>query len=428
MKKYSNIQYALINLLGVCLGMDKKSYEERLEYAKNNDWKSEINSIELTDKNGKVNVEQAESIEAIMMYNDVRKGSTKLKMWIDMGCSGASLHEILSRFIDESIVGKAMKNGEILDLYTVLFNQYVSECKERGVKPTAEEFEELTRKELKKGIIPWFYNGEAEMKKVIGKDNLDIFREVYARALPGSEGFRKATLEGWNSKALSYYWEGPDGAQIEFAVLGDPTRQGINIEGMRLEYNLVENEPREMFVDNDKGDKVRNTGVKCLGANLTHSIDRYSLYEVARMVHMTKGRAMSILAQSELSQNSWEDNEQLVRLYDCYKKQNVVSVRWLYLIESNMCKIPSEIHRELMKIAEEVLSSKPFDIMVIHDAYGCTVNHMNRLRMIANYVLASLYKSTIIEYWNEQLGLNIPVKEFDENVYEQIKNAEYLFN
>ena len=432
MKKYTNLEYALINLLGVCLGMDKVSYEERLNYAKAHDYKRKINRMKITDDAGTVDVKQAEMINSIYLFNDTKNGIGKLLMYIDMGCSGASLQEILTKFIgcDESIVGKAMRNCEILDLYNVLFQMYSMKCKEKKVKPTAEGFEDFTRKVLKKGIIPWFYNGEAEMKKIVGKDNFEIFREVYAHALPGSEGFRKATLEGWNSKAYSYAWNAPDGAQIEFAVLGDPTRQGINIDGMRIEYNLVENEPRPAYVDSKykKGEMVRNEGTRCLGANMTHSIDGYCLREVVRRVHMSKGRALSILNACAKSEKIWTENEFMVRLFDVYMKQNVVSVRWLYLAEKDVCKLPSVIEEELRRIAENELGSKEFDIAVIHDAYGATVNHINRLRQTANDVLASLYKSTIVDYWNEQLGLDIPTMEYSEEVYEQIKNAEYLFN
>ena len=431
MKRYSNIAYALINLLGVALDMDKKSYEDRLRFAEKHDFKAMINSMDICDDNDTVNVAQAEMLNAVFLYNDAKKGIGRLPMFIDMGCSGASIQELLTRRIAHkySIVGRAMRKSEILDLYTVLFEAYKSKCEKMGVKPT-ESDDELTRKVLKKGIIPWFYNGEAEMKKIVGKDNLEIFREVYAHALPGSEGFRKATLEGWDSQAYSYAWNAPDGAQIEFAVLGDPTRQGINIDGMRIEYNLVENEPRPAYVDSKfkKGEMVRNEGTRCLGANMTHSIDGYCLREVVRRVHMSKGRALSILNACAKSKKIWTENEFMKRLFDVYMKQNVVSTRWFYIAETDVCKLPSVIEEELRRIAENELGSKEFDIAVIHDAYGTTVNHINRLRQTANDVLASLYKSTIVDYWNEQLGLNIPIMEYDEEVYEQIKQAEYLFN
>lgn len=429
MKKYSNIAYALINLLGVALKMDKKSYEERLKFAAKNDFKAMINDMDICNDEGTVNVAQAELINAVHLYNDTKKGIGRLPMWIDMGCSGASIQELLTRKIAHrnSIVGRAMRKAEILDLYTVLFEAYKNKCEKLNVNPTEGE-DELTRKELKKGIIPWFYNGEAEMKRIVGKDNLEIFREVYAHALPGSEGFRKATLEGWNSKAYSYAWTAPDAAQIEFAVLGDPTHQGINVGGMRLEYSLVENEPREAYVEDSKGELIRNTGTRCLGANMTHSIDAYCLREVVRRVHLTKGKALDILSNCAKSKKNWQDNDFMVRLYECYQKQNVVSTRWLYIAETEACKLPVEIENELRRIAENELGSKAFDIAVIHDAYGATVNHINRLRQTANDVLASLYKSTIVDYWNEQLGLSIPTMEYSEEVYEQIKQAEYLFN
>ena len=429
MKKLTNLQYAIVNLLGIALGMDKKSYEERLKYAEKNNWKAQISEMEICDNNGESTIEQIEIIEAINMYNEVKNGCTSKKMWIDMSCSGATIHELLTRTISKktSIVGKSLRKKKILDLYTDLFNTYKLKCMEEGVSPTIDGIAEITRKLLKEGIIPWFYNGEATMKKLVGKKGLEIFRKIYAQALPGSEGFRQATLNGWNSKAYSYQWNGPDGAQIEFCVQSDPKLMQAYIDTKcELNYMLTENEPREMWLEDKNGELYRNTGVKCLGANLTHSIDRYCLFEVVRMVHMTKGRALEILAKSAMSEKSWEESEQLVRLYECYKKQNIVSVRWLYLIEENMCKLPEDVHSELMKITENELGSKEFDIMVIHDAYGCTVNHMNRLRRTANFVLASLYKSTIIDYWNEQLGLNIPISEYKEEVYEQILEADYL--
>lgn len=445
MKKLTNIQYALVNLLGIALGMDKKSYEERLEYARKNDWKAEVNELEICDGKGESTIEQTEIIESILMYNEVNKGSTNKKMWIDMSCSGATLHELLTRMAgtavsasgpilqeavmrgNVSIVGKDIVENRILDLYTYMFEEYIKECEKLNISPLPEGVSDLTRKELKKGIIPWFYNGESTMKGILGKDRLEIFRRVYARLLPGSEGFRKATLEGWNSKALSYYWEGPDGAQIEFCVQGDPHKAQAYVEkGWEMNYVLTENEPREMWIKAENGEIYRNTGVKCLGANLTHNTDRYVLMETVRRVHMTKAHANEILRNSTEAKNKWEDDEQLKRLYRCYKKQGIVSVRWLYLVEEKNATLPDDVREELVRIAEEELGNKVFDIMVIHDAFGCVVNHMNRLRQTVNYVLASIYKSSIVEYWNEQLGLEIPVGEFDEDMYEMIKNADYL--
>ena len=430
MKKLTNLQYALVNLLGIALGMDKKGYTERLDYAKNNDWKAKVNDIDICDWKGESTIEQIEIIEAVKMYNEVKKGSTNKKMWIDMSCSGATLHEILTKMVghETSIVGKDIIENRILDLYTYMFEEYKKECEKRGVSALPDGMnQELTRKELKKGIIPWFYNGEKTMKGILGKDRLEIFREVYARLLPGSEGFRKATLEGWNSEALSYYWEGPDGAQIEFCVLGDNQKMQAYVEtGWEMNYVLVENEPRKFLVDDGDGNLYINAGVRCLGANLTHSTDRYVLMETVRRVHMTKAHALEIIKNSETAKNKWEDDEQLRRLYRCYKRQNIVSVRWLYLVEAKNATLPEDVKEELVRIAEEELGNKAFDIMVIHDAFGCVVNHMNRLRQTVNYVLASLYKSTIVEYWNEELGLDIPVGEFREDMYEMIKNADYL--
>ena len=93
MKRYSNIAYALINLLGVALGMDKKSYEERLKFAAKNDFKAMINSMDICDDNDTVNVAQAEMLNAVFLYNDAKKGIGRLPMFIDMGCSGASIQE-----------------------------------------------------------------------------------------------------------------------------------------------------------------------------------------------------------------------------------------------------------------------------------------------------------------------------------------------
>ena len=430
MKKLTNLEYALVNLLGIALGMDKKSYDARLEYAEKNDWKAEISKIDICDWKGESTIEQIEIVEAVKMYNEVKKGSTNKKMWIDMSCSGATLHEILTKMVghETSIVGKDIIENRILDLYTYMFNAYKEECEKRGVSPLPDGMkQELTRQDLKDGIIPWFYNGEKTMKGILGKDRLEIFREVYARLLPGSEGFRKATLNGWDETKYSYYWEGPDGAQIEFCVLGDNQKLQAYVEkGWEMNYVLVENEPRKFLVDDGNGHLYINAGVRCLGANLTHSTDRYVLMETARRVHMTRAHALEIIENSENAENKWEDDEQLKRLYRCYKKQGIVSVRWLYLVEEKKATLPEDVKEELVRIANEELGNKVFDIMVIHDAFGCVVNHMNRLRQTVNYVLASLYKSSIVEYWNEELSLDIPVGEFREDMYEMIKNADYL--
>jgi hypothetical protein len=72
------------------------------------------------------------------------------------------------------------------------------------------------------------------------------------------------------------------------------------------------------------------------------------------------------------------------------------------------------------------LPEKRFDILAVHDEFACTVNHLNDLRVMFNYIVASIYRSNWGEYLKEVFHMDFPIGEFKESVYRKLINSEYL--
>ena len=79
-----------------------------------------------------------------------------------------------------------------------------------------------------------------------------------------------------------------------------------------------------------------------------------------------------------------------------------------------------------MLLREVNTLQEDYDVLPVHDEFGVLPTKVESLRHNANRVFAGIYASNLGNYWNEVFGTNIYVNAFDEKVYQEILDSDYL--
>ena len=415
MKKFTNVEVAKINLANLVLGLDKEVFEKRLNFSMNSVYEAIDNMVDVS--------ERLQALSALKCLKEAENGVFNTPCWFDENSSMFILEGCITRDIATlEYVGVGCDKPQ--RTYKKLETAWREDCAKAGVE--TDEVEDFKHE----AAIPYGYAGEMCAKRALGKKGFKVFEETFAKALPSCSLYRKACLEAWNGKALAYTWETPDGYQVVTPVLGDAHEFEVSLPKMTIKYSLKENEPRPTYIEckDEYGETTfrRNGGTRALGANVIHSMDKYVLMEIVRRCDMTKGRALDILEKCKNSKETIKGyHPELERLEDCTMEMGIVSARWFYLLENEPVQLSNSLMEALTRLAN-TLGNKSFELMVIHDAFGCTANHVNYLRRTANQVFADIYAGDMMKYFSRQLGINVPVAKFDKAVYEAILDSDYL--
>ena len=415
MQKFSNINIARINLANLALGRDKMKFEDRLNFNMNEVYKAIDGMTDIGDI--------LQALSALECYKDALNGVFSIPVESDTNSSMMLIMGCITRDV-QSLEYVGLGADVPQRTYTKLEAEFRKDCAEAKVK-IADELDDFKHQ----GAIPYGYAGDSCIKRLIGQKAFKVWEQTYAKCLPGCAKYRQACLDAWNPHAFAYQWSLPDGYQVVTPVLGDGKKFGVNIGTYRVEYNMAQNEPRPTYIEkkNARGeiDYVRNPKTKALGANTIHSLDAYALREIARRCNMTKGRALEILQKCKKSIQDIQDFPELARLEECVTDMGIISARWFYLLEDNPVRLPKGIEAGLERLAK-TLGNNSFDLMVIHDAFGCTCNHVNYLRKTANQVFADFYAGNMMQYFSRQLRLDVEVQKFDKAIYQKILDSDYL--
>lgn len=413
MQKFTNIEICKINMAN-CIGLGKKTFAERLSITA----KQVADAIEQMTDIG----ERLMALQSVKAFRDCQKGYFSVPIEMD---SNSSMFIIDSCF---------MKDAESLEYvgvgcdapqatYKKLEDAWRADCE--AVKVQTDEVDDFKHN----AAIPYGYCGESCVRAALGKKGYEVFQNTFKKALPKCAEFREACLDAWDGSTLHYDWELPDAYEVSVPVLGDPKKHDIHIGDMTIGYRLKQNEPRPKWIEvkgrNGFPEYKRNNDTRSLGANITHSYDAYVLREIVRRCGITYARALEILKQCDESCHCIEEDALLERLERCTYETGIVSARWFYLLENYPVKLPEGIRNALERIAN-TLSNKSFELIVIHDAFGCTANHVNALRKTANQVFADLYAGDVAKYFGKKLGIKLSPNKFDKNVYQAILDSDYL--
>ena len=414
MKALKPMTYVWSQAGSLVLGIDKEDFLSRASKAKGMGLTrliSVANTISDSD-------DKAMAYQAIAMLNDaLTKGIVNQPIFLDWCSSGVSILSALTRDMTgmNSCGVFGSKPGNLYQTITNSLNRELNE--------------EFTRSYVKSFTIPFYYGGDMNVREALG-DHAEYFHSVYSKLLPGAYAFRQITTDAWNETAISYDWECADGYQVSVPVLKDSKECSVSFKGHSYKCHFKVQGTRATMCESSFG-YYRNNHTKGLGANLTHSQDALILREMVGMAHLTRQEALDILVRATVETGDFITNEEpglLGRLLADWEATNFPSIRWFEVLKECLgLRLPDALKAQLVQLANR-LPEQAFDVICIHDEFGCLPKFVNDMRRNANTIYANLYRSNIMQYFNKKFSMNVPVGEFSQDIYDQLLEVDYLLS
>lgn len=415
MKIFKAFEYILSQVGSFVLGMDKESFDSRIQEVKRLGYEGCAKIAK--ELNG---TDQALAYQSLVMYKDVlTKRQTRLFIFLDWCSSGASLLSALTRCetgMGSCGVFNATKPGNLYQEITELLNRQLGT--------------NLTRSEVKAFTVPFYYGGDANVRWALGEENVHTFHEVYAELLPGAYDFRNKGVDAWDETKEEYNWTMPDGYQVAVPVLSDSELVTVDFNNSSYKCHFKVKAPRPTYIETNQNHYVRNHKTKGLGAHEIHSTDALVLREMVGMAHMPRYKAEAILRQTKKGYDAdMAGDRTLEHLLLAWENTNMPSIRWFYELSQfeNAVTLPYELYNQLAELATR-LDDMEFDMITIHDEFGCLPSHVNSMRKYANTVYANIYRSNLMDYFNRTLNMDVKVGEFKQEIYDRLLEVDYLLS
>ena len=404
MKQFTPWEYVLIDLAN-SYGLDKETYETRINWSKGN-----------LDRLEEFYVKAEEPYlyrKAVKTVRDIQLGKPVGSLVrFDAVCSGIQLLSVLTRCKSGCEATGAIDTG-------VRPNAYLQV--QSTMQDILGEQIEIDYKSIKESVMTACYGSTAVPKKHFNGQRLEAFYKACRKVAPGAFAMLPVLKNTWNSEALAHEWVMPDGYHVYIPVMQSDV---IDLEITELEDFTMRtfinfNAPQEFGVANV--------------ANVTHSIDGYVLRALVRMCNYDRNQVekASSLIEAELIERSIHGTV----VKDCgvtkrAKELNLLDISLIDTIDSKSVQTMSDsVLQLLMKDINMLLEHEPFEVVPVHDCFGCSPIHMNRLRKYYNEILARLSNSNLLEDIVSQLmGRHFPIKVFEEDISELIRDNDYAIN
>lgn len=304
-----------------------------------------------------------------------------------------------------------------------------------------------TRKQIKKVVIPRFYDSEGGIVKKIGKANAQKFFQKYSELLPKPDQMRQAFRDCWDNKATEYNWCTPDHCEVKVVVPevfstsvlaeeGWTKMRNPDAESTLIEWKNSKGVRKSCYCYYPKaGPRVagEDDETKSLGANLIQSMDAYDMREaILRCAHANSYRAKfsTLKAGKTITGCTSAEEERLVaNLYKCWLDTGICSLRVLSVISDNVV-IPSDYYTA---IAENIthLPNHEFKVVAVHDEFMCHLNYIDEMKQVFNYLKLEEYKGHLLQYWSrlfnwDKYGLSIEIDDINPEIVKAIIHSDYL--
>lgn len=413
MKFYSGWQWLLIDAANN-FGLDKKLFEERIQWA-------EANLAILEQL-----ADQAETkplyIKAVMAIRKAQLGQpTGHMVGVDGVCSGIQIMSVLT-----GCVAGARSTG-LIDP-NVRADAY-SACT-KAMANILQGAVNVTRKQAKAALMTSFYGSKAQPKSIFGEDTpeLSAFYQAAMEIAPGAWELLQDLLASWQPYALVHAWKLPDGYDARVKVM---QKVEARIEVDELDHATFTYE----FYEN-VGSKTGLSNV----ANMTHSMDAY----VLRCMHRRCNYDAQVVdyadqcIEAELLQRSMYGNPEQdlidefmtpkIRYYlDQYERSGLADVVILpHLDQANVTCLSTEHLKALAKIIAGMQQYKPFPLVTVHDEFKAHANNINWVRWQYKEILAEIAESNVLDDLLSQIhGEPGTFNKLSFNLADQIRQSNY---
>jgi hypothetical protein len=368
-KEYTPLEYLAIDIANnFSSKLEKSVFEDRIAWFNKN--KHQL--FDLYDQAE----EPALYYSGICAYNDYQNNKPSGHVIrLDACASGLQIMSALTNDLTSATLCGLNNPDNRANAYKSLYNKIDPDNKKEYA-------------DVKQAIMTAFYGSLEEPKKLLGEGELHTkFYETLFKECNGPFMLNLALQKSWNSEATHFEMTMPDGFN---AVL--PVEQKVKIP-----YTL--NDVERYLTKTVVAPKDKSVS---LSANTIHAIDAFIVREINRRANFNPDQykyITEIFQFGKCSKHRPED-KQVLRLWDLYKKTNILSVRIMdYLDEYNIGNIDCSV------LAKEMLTfgNKPFELITVHDSFGCLPKYCNDVRRLYTLMLAKLSESTLLDHLFTQI-------------------------
>lgn len=417
MQNFTALEYIYAGL-GAELGYDKETWSTRIRQAKlwyNYIWNGSYQGME--------------SVMASYVYalNQVYKGNPiGVPVRLDWGSSGISIQSCVFR----DPIGLQNTGGIRVLKPTGVYGMLMEAL---GLDPSDKAKKDIIKK---KCALPYVYAGDSGVENYLGVatgkiyqpgEALKEFGDAYKSLFPSAFESRNAFLDAWDDNLSVYKWHAPDGFMCHFLVESTERKTKLVMYYFEQKYNklVTASYHKPYLTTKTIGNKMlgipRDQGTRGIGANLVQSTDAYILREIIR-----RGKASLLKANFTkyvTSTSGVEPTGVVKYLLKVYRETGVPSLSILEYLDCKT-KLPKDVCQMLLREVNTL--QEDYDVLPVHDEFGVLPTKVDSLRHNANRVFAGIYASNLGNYWNEVFGTNIHVNAFDEKVYQEILDSDYL--
>lgn len=304
--------------------------------------------------------------------------------------------------------------------------------------------ESLTRDEIKKCVIPRFYDSTKCIIDRVGRVRAEKFFEAYAEMLPKPDLLRQFMHDAWDDDATRYTWFLPDGLEVVQVVEELPAfRGGYDPEwydefsdeitttnkvgfttgaGKGINASVYYSRPGTRIKEEDQG-------TKSLGANLIHGLDAWIMREL--IMRCAKAR----FYQKKLKQILWtsrdtevysKNSNKIERLMAIWQETGICSLRVMHFLNKGDI-IPKDYYDAIVNSVNHCPKDN-FDVIAVHDEFMAHPRYVTQMQQAFNYILVELYEGHYLHYAAKVFKWLQPMKidAVDPEISQAIAKSDYL--
>ena len=391
-------------------GLDKKLFEERIQWVKDN--------MDVLESKVQEADTPALYLKAVQAIRKAQQGiPTGHLVGMDAVCSGVQLMSVLTGCKVGAEATGLVNPSKRADAY--------SECTKNMQMVLGSSFH-VERADAKDALMKSMYGSTAVPKRIFGEDTPELaaFYKAAEMTAPGAWTLLQELLAAWQPYALVHEWQLPDGFEVKVKVM--------NTKEVRVEVDELDHASFTYEFSENVGSKK---GLS-IPANAIHSVDSY----VARTMHRRLNHDPQVLAyasdllETEVLERAMGNPmepytaegmfDYYVQLFD--QSQMADCVIFPYLEPGNVRMLSDEHLRKLNHIAGLMEKHKPFELVTVHDDFKCHPNNVNHMRFMYKEILAELAESELLSWiMRSILKCEGTYKKLSNNLGDFIRASNY---
>lgn len=397
-QEFTGMQYLMIDVANN-FGLDKKDWDERLEWFANNEA-----TLESQVKNAD---DPALFYAAVKAYRKAqRKEIVQYPISLDATASGMQILACLTGDDEAARVCNVINTGHRSDSYDVIYKHMLSVLKTAGT---------VSKDKVKSAVMTSLYGSEAQPRDAFGEGTRELnqFYNTMETLLPAVWELNAYFLEIWNPKALTYSWVMPDNYHVHIKVMAKNSTP-VTFLGRQYNVEFSENRPVESG--------------RSLSAHTAHSTDGFFVREMGRRctynpLQLAIVRKALQGQKHPLDKVNQDDTDMVKTLWQLSHESGFLSARILDHLGADNIHLVSKTG--IQKLIDE-LPKKSFEILTVHDCFRCLPNYGNDLRRQYNHLLSHLAKSDMLSFLLSQMqGKYIPITKKNPDMWKEIEHANY---